>query len=104
VVEESRAREGAYQTYVRVVVETERGERSIAGTVFSMAPRVFQIKGIGMEASLDPTCSTSRSRQAGLHGRFGSLMGSGRQHRTLSLAATAGRRRDLPRRRRRRCR
>ncbi|MEE9433653.1 MAG: phosphoglycerate dehydrogenase [Sphingorhabdus sp.] len=46
-------REGAYQTLVRVTVETEQGQRSVAGTLFGKdAPRLVEIFGIGMEAEL----------------------------------------------------
>ena len=46
-------REGAYQTLVRVTVETEQGPRSVAGTLFGKdAPRLVEIFGIGMEAEL----------------------------------------------------
>jgi len=89
VVEEVKStEEGAYQTYVRVVVETERGERSIAGTVFSDGrPRVIQIKGIGMEAELGPhMLYVTNQDKPGFIGRFGSLMGeAGVNIATLSL-------------------
>ena len=89
VVEEVKStEEGAYQTYVRVVVETEHGERSIAGTVFSDGrPRVIQIKGIGMEAELGPhMLYVTNQDKPGFIGRFGSLMGeAGVNIATLSL-------------------
>ena len=44
---------GAYDTYIRLTVITERQERSVAGTVFSDGkPRIIQVKGINMEAEL----------------------------------------------------
>ena len=73
---------------MRVVVETERGERSIAGTVFSDGrPRVIQIKGIGMEAELGPhMLYVTNQDKPGFIGRFGSLMGeAGVNIATLSL-------------------
>ena len=46
---------GAYDSYIRLVVKTERQERSVAGTVFSDGkPRIIQVKGINMEAELSP--------------------------------------------------
>lgn len=53
-VEESRrARSGAYESYIRLTVVTDRQERSVAGTVFSDGrPRLIQVKGINMEAEL----------------------------------------------------
>jgi len=89
VVEEvKRSEDGAYQTYVRLVVETERGERSIAGTVFSDGrPRIIQIKGIGMEAELGPhMLYITNQDKPGFIGKFGSLMGeAGVNIATLSL-------------------
>ena len=75
--EVKRGEEGAYQTYVRLSVETERGERSVAGTVFSDGrPRVIQIKGIDMEAELAPNMLyITNHDKPGFIGRFGSLMG-----------------------------
>ncbi|MFY0612921.1 MAG: ACT domain-containing protein, partial [Hyphomicrobiaceae bacterium] len=53
VEEVRRGEEGAYQTYMRLTLFTERQERSVAGTVFSNGqPRVIQVKGINMEAEL----------------------------------------------------
>ncbi len=46
---------GVFESYVRLTVTTERQERGVAGTVFSDGhPRLIQIKGIDMEASLTP--------------------------------------------------
>ena len=44
---------GAFETYIRLTVKTERQDRSVAGTIFSgNRPRVIQVKGIDMEAEL----------------------------------------------------
>ena len=51
VDEVRQSQRGAYETYVRLTVRTERQERSVAGTVFSDGrPRIIQIKGINLEA------------------------------------------------------
>lgn len=51
--ETTRDAHGAYETYIRLTVKTERQERSVAGTVFSDGkPRIIQVKGINMEAEL----------------------------------------------------
>ncbi|MFS4438726.1 phosphoglycerate dehydrogenase [Paracoccaceae bacterium GXU_MW_L88] len=43
--------QGAYGSYIRLVVTTEKQTRSIAGTIFSDGrPRIVQIKGINLEA------------------------------------------------------
>ncbi|MCT8971750.1 phosphoglycerate dehydrogenase [Microbaculum marinisediminis] len=55
IEEVRREQQGAYENYVRLTVQTERQERSVAGTVFSDGrPRLIQIKGINMEAELAP--------------------------------------------------
>ena len=49
----TRDARGAYETYMRLTVKTERQERSVAGTVFADGkPRIIQVKGINMEAEL----------------------------------------------------
>ena len=43
-----------YQTLMRLTVKTERGERSVAGTLFGgRKPRLVEVKGIAMEAELE---------------------------------------------------
>ncbi len=89
VIEEAtRGEEGAYQTYVRVSVKTERQERSVAGTVFSDGrPRLIQVKGINMEAELTPhMLYVTNEDQPGFIGKFGGLMGeAGVNIATLNL-------------------
>ncbi|MTH98067.1 phosphoglycerate dehydrogenase [Roseibium sp. RKSG952] len=53
VEEVRREQQGAYETYIRLTVSTERQEKSVAGTVFADGkPRIIQVKGINMEAEL----------------------------------------------------
>ncbi|HEX7074977.1 MAG TPA: phosphoglycerate dehydrogenase [Hyphomicrobiaceae bacterium] len=88
VEEVTRGEEGAYLTYARLTVQTERGERSVAGTVFSDGrPRIIQIKGIGMEAELSPhMLYITNQDKPGFIGKFGSLMGeAGLNIATLNL-------------------
>jgi D-3-phosphoglycerate dehydrogenase len=77
-VDETRqTQRGAYETYIRLTVRTERQERSVAGTVFSDGrPRIIQIKGINMEAGFAPNMLyvTNRDRP-GFIGRLGTLLG-----------------------------
>ncbi len=55
VEEVKRGREGAFENYIRLSIETERNTRSVAGTVFSDGkPRIIQVKGINLEAELGP--------------------------------------------------
>ncbi|MEM1277278.1 MAG: phosphoglycerate dehydrogenase [Pseudomonadota bacterium] len=51
IAETRKDAQGAYGSYIRLVVRTQERTRSVAGTVFSDGrPRFIQIKGIGMEA------------------------------------------------------
>jgi D-3-phosphoglycerate dehydrogenase / 2-oxoglutarate reductase len=78
-VDETRqSQRGAYETYIRLTVRTERQERSVAGTVFSDSrPRIIQIKGIDMESGFAPHLLyiTNRDRP-GFIGRLGTLLGT----------------------------
>ena len=78
VDEVRQSQRGAYETYVRLTVKTERQERSIAGTVFSDGrPRIIQIKGINLEAGFGPSMLyiTNQDRP-GFIGRLGTLLGN----------------------------
>ena len=70
-------REGAYNTLVRVTVDTAQGARSVAGTLFgNSAPRLVEIFGIGIEADLDGhMLYIVNDDKPGFIGRIGSLMG-----------------------------
>ena len=49
VDEVRQSRRGAYGTYIRLTVSTDKMERAVAGTVFSDGkPRIIQIKNIGL--------------------------------------------------------
>jgi D-3-phosphoglycerate dehydrogenase len=77
VQETRREQAGAYETYIRLTVVTERQERSVAGTVFSDGkPRIIQIKGINMEAELSPRMLyITNNDKPGFIGRLGTLLG-----------------------------
>lgn len=79
VEEVTRGQEGAYGTYMRLTVITERQERSVAGTVFSDGkPRIIQVKGINMEAELGPhMLYTTNDDKPGYIGALGTLFGEG---------------------------
>jgi len=84
-VEETRREQaGAYESYIRLTVVTERQERSVAGTVFSDGkPRIIQIKGINMEAELGPhMLYVTNQDKPGFIGRLGTLLGE----RNLNIA------------------
>lgn len=75
--EVTRGQEGAFGTYMRLTVITERQERSVAGTVFSDGkPRIIQVKGIEMEAELGRNMIyTTNADKPGFIGAIGSLFG-----------------------------
>jgi D-3-phosphoglycerate dehydrogenase / 2-oxoglutarate reductase len=51
IAETRRDAQGAFGSYVRLIVTTESQTRSVAGTIYSDGkPRFIQIKGIGLEA------------------------------------------------------
>ncbi len=77
VEEVTRGQEGAYGTYMRLTVITERQERSVAGTVFSDGkPRIIQVKGINMEAELGPhMLYTTNADKPGYIGAIGTIFG-----------------------------
>jgi D-3-phosphoglycerate dehydrogenase len=78
VEETRREQEGAYGSYIRLTVKTDRQERAVAGTVFSNGrPRLIQIKGINMEAELGPhMLYITNKDKPGFIGRLGTLLGA----------------------------
>ncbi|HEX6142437.1 MAG TPA: phosphoglycerate dehydrogenase [Geminicoccaceae bacterium] len=66
-----------YQTLIRLTVGTERGERSVAGTLFGDAgPRIVEIRGIAVEAQLGQHMLYVRNDdQPGLIGALGQALG-----------------------------
>ncbi|MGD9866400.1 MAG: phosphoglycerate dehydrogenase [Hyphomicrobiales bacterium] len=77
IEEVTRAQQGAYESYIRLTVKTERQERSVAGTVFSDGkPRIIQVKGISMEAELGKhMLYTTNADKPGYIGAIGTLFG-----------------------------
>ncbi|WP_293879707.1 phosphoglycerate dehydrogenase [Sphingomonas sp.] len=70
-------REGNYHTLIRVSVQTEEGEKSVAGTLFGNAsPRLVEIFGIKVEADLAGDMLYIVNEDApGFIGRLGSSLG-----------------------------
>ena len=70
-------REGDYHTLVRVSVQTEDGEKSVAGTLFGNAsPRIVELFGIKIEADLAGDMLYIVNDDApGFIGRLGSTLG-----------------------------
>jgi D-3-phosphoglycerate dehydrogenase / 2-oxoglutarate reductase len=70
-------REGTYHTLVRVSVQTDAGEKSVAGTLFGdAAPRLVEMFGIKVEADLAGDMLYIVNEDApGFIGRLGSTLG-----------------------------
>ncbi len=77
IAETRKDRQGAYGSYVRLVVTTETQTRSIAGTVFSDGkPRFIQIKGIDLDADPSPfMIYTTNEDSPGYIGALGMTLG-----------------------------
>jgi D-3-phosphoglycerate dehydrogenase len=75
--EVTRAAEGDYESLITLTVQTERQERSVAGTVFHDGkPRITMIKDIKMDAEFAPSMIyVSNEDRPGFIGRFASLLG-----------------------------
>jgi D-3-phosphoglycerate dehydrogenase / 2-oxoglutarate reductase len=75
--EVTRGQDGAFESYIRLTVQTDQYDRSVAGTVFSDGrPRVIQVRDINMEFELTPHMLFVRNvDKPGFIGRFGTLMG-----------------------------
>lgn len=66
-----------YQTLVRLEVETERGQRSVAGTLFQeRRPRLVEVRGIPVEAELGSHMLFVRNEdKPGFIGALGNILG-----------------------------
>ncbi len=69
--------EGAFESYMRITLDTDGQQRSAAGTVFSdKKPRVIQLKNIELEAELGPhMLYTINSDKPGYIGELGRILG-----------------------------
>ncbi len=78
VVEEmTRDQDGDYDSLVTVAVSTERGERSVSGTVFADGkPRIVDIKGLKVDAAFAAQMIyVSNDDKPGFIGRFATTLG-----------------------------
>ena len=68
---------GAFDSYIRLTLKTERQQRSVAGTVFSDGkPRIIQVKGINIHAELAPNVLyVTNTDEPGFIGALGSALG-----------------------------
>jgi len=69
-------RPSEYQTLVRITVTTDRGSRSVAGTLFAgNKPRLVEIKGIKVEADFSPhMLYVTNKDKPGFIGKFGETL------------------------------
>ena len=77
VSETMRDKSGVFDCYIKINVETEDNQRSIAGTVFSDAkPRFIQIKGINLDAEVGRYMVYTTNRDVpGIIGLLGGMLG-----------------------------
>jgi len=77
VDEVKQSKRGAYETYIRITVKTDKYERSVAGTVFSDGkPRIIQIKGIELECNFGPhMLYITNKDKPGFVGAVGTILG-----------------------------
>lgn len=77
VEEVLQGQQGAYESYMRLSVKTERQERSVAGTLFSNGlPRIIQVRGVNMEAALGShMLYVENLDKPGFIGALGNLLG-----------------------------
>jgi D-3-phosphoglycerate dehydrogenase len=77
IAETRKDAQGAYGSYVRLIVTTEHQTRSVAGTIYSDGkPRFIQIKGIGLEAEPMPhMLYTTNTDVPGYIGALGTKLG-----------------------------
>jgi D-3-phosphoglycerate dehydrogenase len=76
VAETEHDRPSEYQTLVRITVTTDRGVRSVAGTLFAgNKPRLVEIKGIKVEADFSQhMLYVTNQDKPGFIGRFGETL------------------------------
>ena len=93
IAEVRHEREGDYHTLLRVTVETAKGARSVAGTLFGENnPRLVELFGIGMEAELNGAMLyVENEDKPGFIGAVGSTLGkAGVNIGTFNLGRRAG--------------
>ncbi|MGE0755225.1 MAG: phosphoglycerate dehydrogenase [Alphaproteobacteria bacterium] len=65
-----------YQTLIRICIETEKGARSVSGTLYGNRPRVVELHGVRLEAGLGPCMLyVNNDDKPGFIGDLGTLLG-----------------------------
>ena len=77
VSEVRHERDGEYQTLIRLTIETEKGPRTVAGTLFGGdKPRIVEVNGIKLEAELGKNMLYMINKdRPGFIGRLGTALG-----------------------------
>ena len=77
ISETTQDKSGVFDSYIKLVVTTERQTRSVAGTVFSDGkPRFIQIKGINLDAEIGRyMIYTTNDDVPGIIGTLGTVFG-----------------------------
>ena len=75
VQETKRGQDGAFESYIKLTVVTDKYERAVAGTVFAdTKPRIIQVRDINMEFEITPHMVFIRnSDKPGFIGQLGML-------------------------------
>ncbi|MEM9428638.1 MAG: phosphoglycerate dehydrogenase [Pseudomonadota bacterium] len=78
IAETRKDAQGAFGSYVRLLVQTEAQTRSVAGTIYSDGrPRFIQIKGINLEAEpMGHMLYTTNADEPGYIGALGTTLGA----------------------------
>ncbi|MFZ1813974.1 MAG: phosphoglycerate dehydrogenase [Rhizobiaceae bacterium] len=78
ISETTQDQSGVFDSYIKLKIETEKRERSVAGTVFSDGkPRFIQIKGINLDAEVGRhMIYTTNKDVPGVIGTLGTVFGS----------------------------
>jgi len=78
VSETKHDREGDYHTLVRLTIVTDKGTRTVSGTLFAnKAPRIVEVDGVRLEAELAPNMLyVVNDDKPGFIGALGSLLGN----------------------------
>ena len=76
VDEVKQTKRGAYDSYIRITIKTDKYERAVAGTVFGDGkPRIIQIKGIELECNFGPhMLYVTNNDKPGFVGHVGTIL------------------------------
>lgn len=87
ITEVKHDRDGDYQTLIKLTIESERGSRTVSGTLFAnQQPRIVEVNGVQLEAELAPNMLyVVNDDKPGFIGALGTLIG----HNGVNVATFA---------------